>query len=175
MNDMKPEDVMRAPDSGRYIDADKLWNNRPKMPNANAYGTYHDGFFDCMDKFSGLIRKAIDEECVSKGALALLRDQSVELNKKDAEIERLEQANKNLVREVKAAHIVIKNLEGDKEVYRQAFENARSKAITEFAERVKASMNDVARWKMHGDENEYFIIGKPLIDQIAKEMQEGEG
>ena len=52
-------------------------------------------------------------------------------------------------------------------------ETARSEAIKEFAERLKAEMDTVARWQMHGDENEYFIIGKPLVDRIAKELTEG--
>ena len=51
---------------------------------------------------------------------------------------------------------------------------ARAEAIDEFAERLKASLNFVSRWQMHGDKNEYFIIGKPFIDGIAKEMKEGE-
>lgn len=46
--------------------------------------------------------------------------------------------------------------------------------VREFAERLKGDMNNVARWTMHGDENEYFIIGKPFIDQTAKELLEEE-
>lgn len=51
----------------------------------------------------------------------------------------------------------------------------RAEASSEFAERLKASLNDVARWQMHGVEGEYFIIGKSLIDKIAKEMEEQNG
>jgi hypothetical protein len=50
---------------------------------------------------------------------------------------------------------------------------ARADAITEFAERVKNALNDVARLSMHGVKGEHFIIGKPLIDKIAKEIKEG--
>ena len=56
-----------------------------------------------------------------------------------------------------------------------AYKLAKTEAIIEFAERLKASLNDVARWSMHGDDNEYFIIGKPFIDNLVKEFTEGEG
>lgn len=85
--------------------------------------------------------------CIVKKALALLRE-------KDAEIERLKY-NLSAVLEERADHT-----------------EAVAEAITEFAERFKNALNDVSRWQMHGVKGEYFIIGKPLIDQIAKEMKE---
>ena len=44
--------------------------------------------------------------------------------------------------------------------------------VREMADRIKDAMNNVSRWSFHNDPNEYFIIGKPLIDQIANEMLE---
>lgn len=91
-------------------------------------------------------------ETAIRHALALLRE-------KDEEIDRLkEKADRNF-----------ENLKAVLEERR----SERAEAITEFAERLKASLNDVARWQMHGVEGEYFIIGKSLIDRIAKEMKEG--
>ena len=51
-------------------------------------------------------------------------------------------------------------------------ESVRDDTVREMAERIKDAMNNVSRWSFHNDPNEYFIIGKPLIDQIAKEMLE---
>lgn len=52
--------------------------------------------------------------------------------------------------------------------------DVKARTIREMAERIKAAMNNVSRWSFHNDPNEYFIIGKPFIDQIADEMLEGE-
>ena len=51
---------------------------------------------------------------------------------------------------------------------------AKADTVREMAERIKDAMNNVSRWSFHNDPNEYFIIGKPFIDQIADEMLEGE-
>ena len=48
-------------------------------------------------------------------------------------------------------------------------QTARAEAITEFAERLKEKMNDVAKCSFCG--KTYFVIGEPFIDQIAKEMK----
>lgn len=43
----------------RYIDADKLWNDRPQCPRGQSQ-EYDKGFWDCIFRFSELIRKHID-------------------------------------------------------------------------------------------------------------------
>lgn len=43
----------------RYIDADKLWNDRPQFPISHS-ALYAAGFNHCMFEFSTLIRKHID-------------------------------------------------------------------------------------------------------------------
>ena len=54
-----------------------------------------------------------------------------------------------------------------------SIESVRADTVREMAERIKDAMNNVSRWSFHNDPNEYFIIGKPLIAQIAKERREG--
>jgi hypothetical protein len=43
----------------RYIDADKLWNDRPLIPEGKSQD-YGAGFSECMFGFSERIRKQID-------------------------------------------------------------------------------------------------------------------
>ena len=43
----------------RYIDADKLWDNRPQVPEGRSLD-YGAGFSECMWGFSKLIRNQID-------------------------------------------------------------------------------------------------------------------
>lgn len=43
----------------RYIDADKLWNDRPQIPNGKSRD-YGAGFSECMWGFSKHIREQID-------------------------------------------------------------------------------------------------------------------
>ena len=45
----------------RYIDADKLWNDRPQIPEGTSMD-YGAGFSECMWGFSKNIRKQIDTE-----------------------------------------------------------------------------------------------------------------
>lgn len=101
-----------------------------------------------------------DEE-LFRAALALLRE-------KDAEIERLKAHNRELDN---LSDLLHKKLD---EGYSEFANEERSEAITEFAERLKASLNDVSRWQMHGVKGEYFIIGKSFIDRIAEEMKGAE-
>lgn len=54
----------------------------------------------------------------------------------------------------------------------ETIKSIQAATVREMSERIKADMNNVSRWSFHNDPNEYFIIGKPLIDQIAKEMLE---
>lgn len=130
MNELKPEDVMKALECCSNPDVDAC-SRCPIYPFSLNWTQE-----ECM-------------ETAIRYALALLRE-------KDAEIERLHASCTELTRKCANLHA------------------ARAEAITEFAERLKASLNDVARWQMHGVEGERFIIGKSLIDRIAKEMK-GEG
>ena len=155
---------------------------------------------ECMPCPNKERRTGITEcmECLMKDALAILRekDEIIEaaiagqktlqksLAEKDAEIERLRKAKyiystvdycaDDLVKaqeEIERLKQENKDLHDNTDVIIEMVTIARAEAITEFAERVKASLNDVARWQMHGVEGEYFIIGKSLIDKIAKEMK----
>ena len=54
----------------------------------------------------------------------------------------------------------------------QDIADERSRTVREMADRIKDAVNNVSRWSLHNDPNEYYIIGKPLIDQIEKEMME---
>ena len=47
----------------RYIDADKLWNDRPSPPRGQSQD-YDKGFWDCIFRFSELIRKSINNSTV---------------------------------------------------------------------------------------------------------------
>jgi regulator of replication initiation timing len=47
---------------------------------------------------------------------------------------------------------------------------AKSEAIKEFAERLKANMSNIARMEYGG--NTYFCVGYDLIDTLVKEMTE---
>ena len=48
----------------RYIDADKLWNDRPQCPRGQSQ-EYDKGFWDCIFRFSELIRKHIDNSAAA--------------------------------------------------------------------------------------------------------------
>ena len=99
-----------------------------------------------------------DEGCKHKcivDALALITSQEQRIKELTEEIERLKELG------------TTKEIE--KELVRRA---TKFDTVRKMQDRLKAAMNDVARWTLHGDENEYFIIGKPFIDQIAKEMLE---
>jgi hypothetical protein len=50
----------------RYIDADKLWNNRPQLSEGKSID-YGAGFSECMWGFSKQIKKQI-EDCSVEGA-----------------------------------------------------------------------------------------------------------
>lgn len=50
----------------RYIDADKLWNNRPQLSKGKSID-YGAGFSECMWGFSKQIKKQI-EDCSVEGA-----------------------------------------------------------------------------------------------------------
>ena len=90
------------------------------------------------------------ESKVCRDALALLRDQSVELNKKDAEIERL-------TTELQAMRSAANSL-------KMHYESARSEAITEFAERLKTFYSHLPGTTVGGAVMFH-------VDLIAKEMK----
>lgn len=70
-------------------------------------------------------------------SLDILKDNLNLIDCQKAEIEKLERARENLIREVKAANCLIKQLKTDKEIYKRAFEVASGNSIKEFAERIK--------------------------------------
>ena len=144
MNEMKPEDVMRALENGRYIDADELWNNRPE--NINKEGSFIDGWFYCLDRFSRHLKEMIDKPSVAKAALALLRE-------KDAEIERLKKHNKELD---SLCNLLHQKLD---EGYAEFANDERAEAITEFAERIVKAIHPE------------YPLSVCQVYQIAKEMK----
>lgn len=178
MNELKPEDVMRALENGRYIDADEFWNSRPENPNPNKEGRYIDGWFDCLDRFLRHLKEMADEPSITKAALALLREKDALLEKwdadlktyeailmsRDAEIERLEKRQESILTICDRAmnQMICSGAMNHYDTYEKAKEilkaEARAEAITEFAERLKAALK-------------YFIISRLLIDRIAQEMK----
>ncbi len=55
-------------------------------------------------------------------------------------------------------------------VLQEDLETAKSEAVKEFAERLKANMSNIARMEYGG--NVYFCVGYDLIDSLVKEMTE---
>jgi len=55
-------------------------------------------------------------------------------------------------------------------VLQEDLETAKSEAIKEFAERLKANMSNIARMEYGG--HIYFCVGYDLIDTLVKEMTE---
>ncbi len=159
MNELKHEDVMRALE---------LKVQRHLMPNVDIDGTVS------VEDAERWFLKLLKEE-LAPYVSALLRE-------KDALIEDYRQELGRARVALNDANVEIERLKAENAVYVNGVEKVaenyhrqgRAEAITEFANRMKASLNDVARWQMHGVEDEYFIIGKSLIDQIAKEMKEVE-
>ena len=170
MNEMKPEDVMRALDC-HY----KEW----KIPT--------DGDIHCNDCPYNSVNDCSVE--LVKDALALLREKDAEIADyirqiaemqreiacqadlitflekykkaeadKDAEIERLQGA-------LKAEE---QHNELTMECAKKALANARAEAITEFAERLKSEVNGGQFASYKGLEI------RNVIDQIAKEMKEAQ-
>lgn len=183
MNEPKPEDVMRALENGRYIDADELWNNRPE--NINKEGSFIDGWFYCLDRFSRHLKEMIDKPSVVKAALALLREKDAEIDRlyrtmdmmileskeKDAEIERLTKEHAKYVEDV-TVMLSEKNMEVERLmrektalecVVSTARNQGRAKAIDEFAQRVLALRVRKSQF--------LFVISRGNVDHIAKEMK----
>ncbi len=80
-----------------------------------------------------------------------------------AEIERLKKIGNDKTSEVLRHDAAIRELH-------KQLENAKSEAIKEFAERLKANMSNIARMEYGG--NTYFCVGYDLIDSLVKEMTE---
>jgi hypothetical protein len=57
----------------RYIDADKLWNDRPS-PSRGQSQDYDKGFWDCIFRFSELIRKHINNSTADVVDVVRCRD-----------------------------------------------------------------------------------------------------
>ena len=146
MNKLKPEDVMRALEC--CVKGKCIEDKCPLFD------------WDEIDDTNVCITKLCEK------ALALLRE-------KDAEIERLTKELDGQFEKWKILSEKTEKLYAD--LYQDAKQVVRAEAITEFAERLKAKMDYVARWQMHGCEDEYFIIGKPFIDETAKEMKGEKG
>ena len=149
LNELKPEDVMRALDildkmyffEGQRAGIE-LWFEKPFEVQEQ----------DITDFSQGI---AFLKNLV-KDALALLRENGAEIERLTAQIEHCDACDR--IGLTHSEHIV-------------CIKQARAEAIDEFAERLKSKMDYVARWQMHGDKNEYFIIGKPFVDEIAKELK----
>ena len=155
MNELKPEDVKRALEL---------------CANCECYDEERD--IECP-----FVKMSFCKNYLRKQALAILLEN-------DAEIERLERANNNLVREVKASHIRIDDLERDKEMYRKAVEtaqkefldyqadvqmeiaDARADAITQFEERLLRFYDNLSGKTASGSVTYH-------IRQIAKELRGG--
>ena len=62
----------------RYIDADKLWNDRPHPPRGQSQ-EYDKGFWDCIFRFSELIGKHINNSTAD--AVEVVRCRDCKLNR----------------------------------------------------------------------------------------------
>ena len=169
MNELKPEDVYRWLDEIANNENLKQCSGIPSTAEA-ALALLRENKAT-LEMCAEVIQRQ-DKELARKDALlaewdAKCNDYETALMGKVAEIERLKAHNKELDN---LCDILHKKID---EGYAEFANEERAEAVTEFAERFKASLNDVARWQMHGVDGEYFIIGKSLVDQIAKEMKEG--
>ena len=123
MNEMKPEDVMRALENGRYIDADELWNSRPE--NINREGNFIDGWFYCLDGFSRHLKEMINKPSVTKAALALLREKDADINGLEADNEHLTLVIEGKMKQI--SRMAQKIVDKDAEIERLKAELGRKK------------------------------------------------
>jgi hypothetical protein len=142
MNELKPEDVMRALD----------------ICNAVEYNCEDCPYFGTTKGNEGC------SQFLMRDALALLRDkdariammvecirrQDKELAENDAEIERLNKANQHFA-ELENGYIVT------------GYKNIRAEAITEFAERLKEAVKNIPWCDYHPVHN--------CIDQLAEKLK----
>ena len=90
-------------------------------------------------------------------------------------IESQEQRIKELTEENERLHAEITHLEGHREADIKAFKTLRDDTVRKMQERLKAKMNDhPKRFVLYGIFDAYYLVSKSFIDQIAKEMLEGE-
>ena len=98
------------------------------------------------------------QECISrlaKNALALI-------NSQEQRIKELAEENERLMREKTALECVVST----------ARNQAKADTVRKMQERLKAEMRNTAKYSFGS--REYSVIGEAFIDQIAKEMLEGE-
>ena len=162
MNEMKPEDVMRALEC--CVDTKDLMACQDCPYYGNEYCVHRlntDALALLREKDAQISALQYQADFWDKHARVLdetISIQQKEIAEKDAEIERL---NKEVDR---LSQVVL---------YHDAFANdamadARAEAITEFAERLKE------HFSCH-DGVWYGAVSYEEIDQIAKEMKEGNG
>ena len=151
MNELKPEDVMRA-----IVELRKHGLN-----NGGALG-YHAGWCDevadLLENALALLREkdVIIKEFEHQGKIALKR-----IEEKDAEIERLS-SRVSMLHEIELSYALQYGDAIDKDIARRQL---RAEAITEFAERLKTFYRRLPG-KTVGGSVEYHI------NQVLKEMME---
>ena len=145
MNEMKQEDVKRALECCANSDC----NTCPYYGDMNCVETHTGDVFALLRE-----KDATLEMCAE-----VIKRQDKELAKKDAEIERLEKANKF------HRKTISENVQNELEVTLKEIENAKAEAITEFAERLKANLiKPEYPW-------DCFYVTDEQIDKIAKEIK----
>lgn len=180
MNELKPEDVMRALEKFASL------NNCNNMRYLEGCGHFCKVLREPIDDMAGGRSPKCNEHCehyspprdeeVFRAALALLRE-------KDAEIEELTDDNKWSAKRIIETDKLVSLLKAEVERLNKAnqnfaelengyivtgYKNIRAEAITEFAERLKYTLC------VNNEENtEVFDYSYTLetIDQIAKEMK----
>ena len=189
MNELKPEDVIMALECcSKSNSVDACMSGCPLWETDTC---------PCVEDEAALMKAALallrEKDALLEQWDADLKTYEAMLMSKDAEIERLREIivkgdysshaarletetwhrnNSEIIRRLEAEIERLGKLLDDG--YWDFADDVRADAITEFAERLKASLNDVARWQMHGVEGEYFIIGKSFIDRVAEEMKGAE-
>jgi hypothetical protein len=106
----------------RYIDADKLWNDRPQIPEGKSQD-YGAGFSECMWGFSQNIRKQIDTESAD-----VVPKSEVQQLKQDLEIAKIAIENRN---------IEIEAMRGAANSYKMHYEKSRQEVAREIFEEIE--------------------------------------
>lgn len=124
----------------------------------------------CMDRECPLFYKTTRYSDCKK----MLVEQICELiDRKDAEIKEQDKAiirALELMGEIRAE--AVKATEERLQAYKFHYENLKAEIVREFADRLKAKMQNVARLDDNG--TPLFIIGTQFIDNLVKEMTENE-
>jgi hypothetical protein len=147
MNELKPEDVMKALDILDKMDffqgqraGRELWNEKPFEVQNQDIADFSNGI--------DFIKKLI------MTASMLLTDEKLKVLQKDAEIERLNAEIGRLGEQCRVLTIEYPKI-------------TRAEAITEFAERLKDTVYGECLINGH----KYYVINAISIDQIAKEIK----